>query len=342
MRLPCDLIFGCRPGEDIAGEDYVTDLRQKMDDIHELVRSHLQIASDRMKERYDIRAGEGGYKDGDLVWLYNPQRRRGLSPKLQKAWEGPFVIRKKINDIIYRISKTPNGKPRVVHFNRLAPFEGDHDQHARGVRVPEEDELSFEAFMGAYSASGKARFGVTKEQHQDLLLLPEEYSLASCISSQLGRPAGLADVIQRRFGHCAILRSRVPAPGEVLGVEDGNRFVFYLVTRGPTDQPADYRMLWEVLHRLREEVLAKNIQKLAMPKLECRRGHLDWRIVRSMVEVVFENTGVEILVCSFSTRNQESEGKTVACYFNGTSRCKKGSSCRYRHDEPRTFQEERV
>lgn len=67
LRLPCDLVFRCKPGE-----DYVSELRRKMDDIHQEVRSHIQIASDRMKERYDIQAKEHQYAKGDLVWLYNP------------------------------------------------------------------------------------------------------------------------------------------------------------------------------------------------------------------------------------------------------------------------------
>ncbi|KAJ8952992.1 hypothetical protein NQ318_015352 [Aromia moschata] len=70
--------------------DYVSTLRQRMDDIHERVRSNIQGASDRMKETYDINANDGRYQPGNQVWLYNPQRRRGLSPKLQSSWEGPY------------------------------------------------------------------------------------------------------------------------------------------------------------------------------------------------------------------------------------------------------------
>ncbi|KAJ8932199.1 hypothetical protein NQ318_009568 [Aromia moschata] len=61
LRLPCDLKFGCTPGDDVAGEDYVSTLRQRMDDIHERVRSSIQGASDRMKETYDINANDGSF-----------------------------------------------------------------------------------------------------------------------------------------------------------------------------------------------------------------------------------------------------------------------------------------
>lgn len=56
-----------------------------MDDIYQEVRSHIQIANYRMKERYDMGAEECHYAEVDLVWLYNPQKTRGLFPQLQKA-----------------------------------------------------------------------------------------------------------------------------------------------------------------------------------------------------------------------------------------------------------------
>ncbi|KAJ8942066.1 hypothetical protein NQ318_004091 [Aromia moschata] len=153
LRLPCDLKFGCTPGDDVAGEDYVSTLRQRMDDIHERVLSNIQGASDRMKETYDINANDGRYQPGNQVWLYNPQRRRGLSPKLQSSWEGPYKVVTRINDVVYRIQKLPKGKPRVVHFNRLAPFAGSNDEQAearvRHVSPPDSRAL----FRGIHVAS---------------------------------------------------------------------------------------------------------------------------------------------------------------------------------------------
>lgn len=34
MRLSCELVFGCKPGEDLVGGDCVTDLPRKMNDIY--------------------------------------------------------------------------------------------------------------------------------------------------------------------------------------------------------------------------------------------------------------------------------------------------------------------
>ncbi|GFW30483.1 retrovirus-related Pol polyprotein from transposon 412 [Trichonephila clavipes] len=64
------------------------------------------------------------FKEGDKVWFYNPTRRKGLSPKLQSHWDGPYTILKIINDVVIRIRKSTNSKPRVVHYDRLAPYYG--------------------------------------------------------------------------------------------------------------------------------------------------------------------------------------------------------------------------
>ncbi len=60
---------------------------------------------------------------GDQVWFYNPQRKKGISPKMQPNWEGLYVIVKRINDCVYRIRKSPRGKLKIVHIDRLAPYD---------------------------------------------------------------------------------------------------------------------------------------------------------------------------------------------------------------------------
>lgn len=122
-----------------------------------------------------------------MVWLLNPQRKRGLSPKLQRQWEGPYKVLKRINDVIYRIKKIPAGKPRVVHYNHLAPYSVEVDGNARTAVIsenPNKDinkDPEFEAFMANYSGTGKARFGITKEVCQDLFEVPRVFSSSLCI-----------------------------------------------------------------------------------------------------------------------------------------------------------------
>lgn len=94
--------------EEIVGEDYVSNLRQRM---NEEVSDHIQIASDWMKQHYNITAREGGYKESDLVWLHNHQRNKGFLPKLQQNCDGRYRVMKRSSDIAHRIRKEPNENP---------------------------------------------------------------------------------------------------------------------------------------------------------------------------------------------------------------------------------------
>ncbi|GBM46337.1 hypothetical protein AVEN_195284-1 [Araneus ventricosus] len=41
--------------------------------------------------------------------------------------EEPYTVVKKLNDVVYRVQKSPNGKPKVIDVNRLAPYRAtDH------------------------------------------------------------------------------------------------------------------------------------------------------------------------------------------------------------------------
>ena len=116
LRLPIDLMYGC-PEEKQHTTTYVETLQERLESIHAFARQHLKLASDRMKRYYDIDTTESKLKVRDAMWLYNPQRKKGLSPKLQKPWQGPYVVIKRINDLIYQIQLGPQSRPRVVHFN---------------------------------------------------------------------------------------------------------------------------------------------------------------------------------------------------------------------------------
>ncbi|KAJ8959050.1 hypothetical protein NQ318_022305 [Aromia moschata] len=337
LRLPCDLKFGCTPGDDVAGEDYVSTLRQRMDDIHERVRSNIQGASDRMKETYDINANDGRYQPGNQVWLYNPQRRRGLSPKLQSSWEGPYEVVTRINDVVYRIQELPRGKPRVVHFNRLAPFAGNNDEQAE-ARVrhvsPPDSELSFEEFMLLHSNGQKARYGVTREEPRDLFQAPADFCLAHCVAADLRMSRGIALTFKKAFGQLEELRRQRPEVGRVLQItaaeQEKERSVFYLVTKQLSHHKPTYQTVWDTLVELRDVLLSQSISSLAIPKIASGLDGLDWRVIRSMLEVLFRFTGIEILVCCYNPRRSLNE-KTVDCFFYQTSRCKNGPFCRYRH-----------
>ena len=136
IELPLDIIVGCTPGnptDDCVGKkqephiQYAVRLREKMGQCFEVVRENLGKEMTRQKKHYD-RAGKGStrYKVGDPVWLHDPTKRVGLSPKLRPTWDGPYIIIKQLTDVTFRIQKGPRCKPKVVHCDRLKPYRGDY------------------------------------------------------------------------------------------------------------------------------------------------------------------------------------------------------------------------
>jgi len=67
---------------------------------------------------YNRKAKLRKFHAGNLVYLFNPTVKPGLSRKFHKVWSGPFRITAKISDLNYEIVD-PNNKKQIVHVNRL-------------------------------------------------------------------------------------------------------------------------------------------------------------------------------------------------------------------------------
>ena len=61
-------------------------LKQSLNEIHEIARENLEKSWDRQKQVYDHRANAQSYKVGDSVFLFDPSKKKGISPKLQTRW----------------------------------------------------------------------------------------------------------------------------------------------------------------------------------------------------------------------------------------------------------------
>ena len=123
LRLPLDLLRGSPPSfEEKEEAGYVSRLRDKMDLIHRSARQRLQIKSKNAKSWYDRRTKQVRFEPGQKIWFFNPRREVGKAPKLQSPWEGPWVVVKKLGEVVYCIRKPFSKKNKIVHADRLAPF----------------------------------------------------------------------------------------------------------------------------------------------------------------------------------------------------------------------------
>ena len=148
LTLPLDVIAESPfTEEEIEESDYAEQLRMRMQLAHDVARNNLKSAAVRQKRNYDRRTCYGGIKEGTFVWLHNPRRKRGLTTKLCHPWDGPFLVIKRLSDVIFRIQERPHGKLQVVHVDRLKLYEGQvksswlpHKETSNDGSVKEEEK----------------------------------------------------------------------------------------------------------------------------------------------------------------------------------------------------------
>lgn len=124
--LPVQAFTG-RPCDQVEHKNidvYVENLHEKLVSIHDLARQNLKSATMYQKRYYDTNAKRGTYKKGQLVWLYDPVRKVGISTKLVNKWKGPFVVTKVIDDLVCLVKRTSKGKSKAYHVDRLIPYHG--------------------------------------------------------------------------------------------------------------------------------------------------------------------------------------------------------------------------
>ena len=126
VRLPAEIMFGSLTSISepiVSYGEYVDQLRRKMQHAHYVCRKHLEKAAFRQKYNYDAKQNLNMYKPGDPVWLLNESRTIAVSPKLQAAYDGPYVIAACLSNLDFRVQKDGR-KSVVIHHDKLKPYRG--------------------------------------------------------------------------------------------------------------------------------------------------------------------------------------------------------------------------
>jgi hypothetical protein len=110
--------------DELDEENYVSKLKQKLKEIHELGRKKLEQSIIYQKKHYGIKSKTKSYKEGQAVWLHDTSRKVGVCKKLSYRWKGPYVVLKKIDDLTYLIKRSKNAIAKIHHVDRLLPYNG--------------------------------------------------------------------------------------------------------------------------------------------------------------------------------------------------------------------------
>ncbi len=127
VRMPAEVIFGSAssvPSESVSPTDYAALLHLRLEQAHEVARKHLHKTANSSKDIYDARMHFHQYQVGDLVWCLHETRSVGVCPKLERAYDGPYLIVKRHSPINFELQINVDGVKRVVHHNKIKPYSG--------------------------------------------------------------------------------------------------------------------------------------------------------------------------------------------------------------------------
>lgn len=135
----------------------------------------------------------------------------------------------------------------------------------------------------------------------DLFNVPQGYYLAHCISGDYALGAGIAKTFDEVYDMRFKLHKFYPIPdgekfanvGEALLVDN----VFNLVTKARCFHKPTYETLYSTLCDMHDKCIDLSVKKVAMPLIGCGLDRLQWDQVYELIEDVFVDTDIDILIC---------------------------------------------
>ena len=149
VRLPDQLMCPTPYEEPAERSQYAIELCEKLRQVHEIQRERQKDIRQMDSEEPLL------FKPGDFVWLENRRRRKGVNPKLQAKFIGPYEVLQSFDNHTYRIGRqgqeSIQNERRLKRYTRatqpagrapveLEPRRGPNMKGARqGVRRPVEE-----------------------------------------------------------------------------------------------------------------------------------------------------------------------------------------------------------
>jgi len=137
----------------------------------------------------------------------------------------------------------------------------------------------------------------------NIMNAPQGYYLANGISSDLNFGAGLPALFEKVYN----MKQKIETfytdeetgeldivPGEAIPVDN----VYNLVVKESSYQKPDKDSLLDAITDMRDWMEEELVTKLAIPKICCGENGLEWDDVKAMFEFVFDDSDVQILVCT--------------------------------------------
>ncbi|UYV65991.1 K02A2.6-like, partial [Cordylochernes scorpioides] len=139
--------------------DYVQHLITTAEEARHLAQLHLYRGQEKNRKYYDRKHRPVDYNVGDLVWLFIPVRKVGLSEKLIKKYFGPYRITRKLSPVNYEIEAISDFPRRrktrdTVHVLRMKPYLDPLLQEEISGSTPNKEPVLKQRFSDPEPISG--------------------------------------------------------------------------------------------------------------------------------------------------------------------------------------------
>jgi len=116
---PLDLFLGTARFNvsSVEPHDYVENLRDILQSVHQIARKNLQGTQLRQKRDYDLRMKQHSYDVEDVVLKIDSATKIGQSSKLKSPWKGPYIVSEVKSPVLYKIADRKGDC--VIHHDRL-------------------------------------------------------------------------------------------------------------------------------------------------------------------------------------------------------------------------------
>lgn len=136
------------------------------------------------------------------------------------------------------------------------------------------------------------------EVQRNLFTVPSSYSLAQCISADCVMGAGIAKQFVKRYPLMkGLLKNMNPAVGQVLIYHATDHTILNMVTKKHVWNKPTYVSFNQTVHSLKDACQSLGITKLAIPLIGAGLDKLDWEENRRIIQSIFSQMDIDILVC---------------------------------------------
>lgn len=120
LQVPLDVLFppalGTQPATPAS---YVERLENRLEAVSKEAQEKLAISWDRAATQSPPSRHLPPIDPSRSVYVYNPARKKGVSPKLTPVWHGPFTVVDQLTDGLFRVQFPGRRGTQVVHRNHI-------------------------------------------------------------------------------------------------------------------------------------------------------------------------------------------------------------------------------